>query len=224
MPGNEVLLRALFPLRHAAACNGARLLAAIAKTGREITSSGVRHGAASRLERLSEAFARHLRGRAFQRHDAERKSLLPHRSTARPATRSGGNISIRRPASRSTEKDEVKGYEIGEGRVPAGRGGGDRGGADRILAHAGLDTFRRQDPRSSRSISTSPIISRRPTRSRRRPSRSSARRWSARRWRGSPASCSIGASVRCMIEPFGKGMLLTTLRYDNTVRKAEDSL
>ena len=28
----------------------------------------------------------------------------------------------------------------------------------------------------------------------------------------------------CMIEPFGKGMLLTTLRYGDTVRPAEDGL
>ena len=42
-----------------------------------------------------------------------------------------------------------------------------------------------------------------------------------RRWRGLRASCSTSASGPCMIEPFGKGMLLTTLRYDNTVRQPD---
>ena len=55
-------------------------------------------------------------------------------------------------------------------RIPADRGGRDRRGADRILAHDEPRRLRRQAPTSSRSISTRPIISRPPTRFRRRPS------------------------------------------------------
>ena len=47
------------------------------------------------------------------------------------------------------DDDEVKGYETGERRIPPDRGGRDRGGPDRILAHAQSRQLRRQSPRST---------------------------------------------------------------------------
>ena len=68
------------------------------------------------------------------------------RSTAKPAMRCAGNISTRPPASRSTTRTRC-GLRGREGRVPADRGRGHRGGADRILAHAEPRQLRRESRR-----------------------------------------------------------------------------
>ena len=119
------------------------------------------------------------------------------------------------------DDDEVKGYEIGgdefllieEDEIEAVQ--------IEVLAHAEPRQFRRQSRRSSRSISTRPIISRRPTRFRRKLLPSSARRWRRKKMAGLARIVLYRRERPVVIEPLGKGMLLTTLRYDNTVRQPD---
>ena len=121
------------------------------------------------------------------------------------------------------EKDDIgRGYEIRQGPIPpSSRTTSSTRSRSRARTRS-RSTASCRAPRSTTATWTAPTTSRRPTRSGRRPSRSSATPCAKRRWSGSARVVLTRREHVVMLEPFDKGLLATTLRYPYEVRDQAD--
>ena len=142
-------------------------------------------------------------------------------STARPATASATRWSTPRPTSRSSRTIASRATRSRRASTSCSRTTSSTRSRSRARTPSTSSRSCRA-ARSTKSISISPITSRPTTRSRRRRSPSSARPWRKEELVGLARVVLYRRERILMLEPRGKGMMATALRYRYEVRDEED--